>query len=67
MELTADSMPAPFTDYGHALAFGIVLDGYAYLFHTGGSDLKGYQLVYKSPAAIINLPVEYELTDIPLP
>ena len=40
--------------------------GYAYLFPTEG-DLKGYQLVYKSPAAIINLPVEYELTDIPLP
>ena len=40
--------------------------GYAYLFPTEG-DLKGHQLVYKSPAAIINLPIEYELTDIPLP
>ncbi len=40
--------------------------GYAYLFPTEG-DLTGHRLVYKSPAAIINLPIDYELTDIPLP
>ena len=40
--------------------------GFAYLFPISGS-IDGYRFVYKSPAAIIELPVEYELKDIALP
>ena len=40
--------------------------GYGYLFPVPG-DLKEYRLVYRSPAAILTVPVEYELKDIALP
>jgi hypothetical protein len=40
--------------------------GMAYLFAVPG-DLKEYALVYRTPAALINLPVEYELRDLELP
>jgi len=30
-------------------------------------DIANYEWVYRTPAAIVNLPVEYELTDVPLP
>jgi hypothetical protein len=40
--------------------------GMAYLF---GLDekLTGYTFVYKTPAVFVELPVEYEIKDIPLP
>lgn len=63
MELTADSMPAPFTDYGHALAFGIVLDGYAYLIQVGaglgGFDAQPQALlrdIHQAPGLTTDLP-----------
>jgi hypothetical protein len=40
--------------------------GLAYNFATPG-DLKDHKFVYKTPAAIISLPVKYELTNIELP
>ncbi len=40
--------------------------GLAYNFATPG-DLKDHKFVYKTPAAIISLPVKYELTNIDLP
>ena len=41
--------------------------GFAYLFPLGDDDISNYELVYKTPAAIIQMPVEYELKDIELP
>jgi hypothetical protein len=40
--------------------------GYAYLFPLAG-ELTGYKFIYKTPAVIIDVPVEYELKEIPLP
>jgi hypothetical protein len=40
--------------------------GYAYLFPLSG-ELDDYRLVYRSPAAILTIPVDYELKEIPLP
>lgn len=40
--------------------------GFAYLFDLPDGP-QGLTLVYKTPAAIVNLPVKYELKDIPLP
>jgi hypothetical protein len=40
--------------------------GFAYLFPLDG-DPAGYRLVYRTPVAILNVPVEYELKNIPLP
>lgn len=40
--------------------------GMAYLFGVEGK-LNGYKLVYKTPAVIIPLDMEYEVKDIPLP
>jgi hypothetical protein len=40
--------------------------GMAYLFELP-KELTSYKFVYKTPAAILRMPVEYELTDIPLP
>ena len=31
------------------------------------NSLKGHKLVYESPAAVMNIPVEYEIKDIVLP
>lgn len=39
--------------------------GFAYYFPV--ADISEYELVYKTPAAIIQMPVEYELKDIDLP
>jgi hypothetical protein len=39
--------------------------GMAYYFDV--PDLKGYTFVYKTPTAIVSLPVEYELKDLDLP
>ena len=42
--------------------------GFAYFFELPeGADIGDYTWVYRTPAAIVNLPVEYELSDIPLP
>jgi hypothetical protein len=42
--------------------------GFAYFFELPeGADIGDYTWVYRTPAAIVNLPVDYELTDIPLP
>ncbi|MEM8943887.1 MAG: hypothetical protein AAGD11_01795 [Planctomycetota bacterium] len=41
--------------------------GLAYFFEVIGDNLRGYTWVYRSPAAIVRLPVEFELKDIPLP
>jgi hypothetical protein len=42
--------------------------GFAYFFELPeGRDIADYTWVYRTPAAIVNLPVEYELKDIPLP
>jgi hypothetical protein len=40
--------------------------GFAYFFETP-DDLSEYTWVYRTPTAIVNLPVEYELKDVPLP
>jgi hypothetical protein len=40
--------------------------GYAYLFPVEG-DIKDYRLVYRSPAAILTVPIDYELKGIDLP
>ncbi len=42
--------------------------GMAYFFELPeGADIGDYTWVYRTPAAIVNLPVDYELRDIPLP
>jgi hypothetical protein len=42
--------------------------GFAYFFELPeGADIGDYTWVYRTPAAIVNLPVDYELRDIPLP
>lgn len=40
--------------------------GLAYFFELP-DDIANYEWVYRTPAAIVNLPVEYELKDVPLP
>lgn len=40
--------------------------GYSYIFPVEG-DLKGWKLIYTTPAGIAEIPVEYELKDISLP
>ncbi len=40
--------------------------GFAYLFPVSG-ELSGYRLVYQTPAAMLELPVDYQLQDIELP
>ena len=40
--------------------------GFAYFFDLP-ADLDGYTWIYQTPAAIVRVPVEYELRDIPLP
>jgi hypothetical protein len=40
--------------------------GVAYLFDVP-EGLKGHTFVYKTPVAIVNMPVEYELKDLELP
>lgn len=40
--------------------------GYSYLFPVD-SDLKGWKFVYKTPAGIAQIPVDFELKDITLP
>ena len=41
--------------------------GLAYFFDLPVENLDGYTWVYRTPAAIIEVPVEFELKDIPLP
>ena len=45
--------------------------GLAYFFDLpnveSGENLSEYTWVYRTPAAIVRMPVEYELKDIPLP
>lgn len=42
--------------------------GLSYKFDLGGAkSAAGYKFVYKTPAAIIRIPVEFELTDVDLP
>ena len=41
--------------------------GLAYFFELTNDDLSEYTWVYRTPAAIVRMPVEFELTDIPLP
>jgi hypothetical protein len=42
--------------------------GFAYFFELPeGTEIGDYTWVYRTPAAIVELPVEYELNDIPLP
>ncbi len=40
--------------------------GFAYLFPLAG-ELTDYQLIYRSPAAMVDLPVDYVLEEIKLP
>lgn len=40
--------------------------GFAYLFPLSG-ELKDYKLVYKSPASLVNVPVDYTIRNIDLP
>ena len=40
--------------------------GIAYLFEVPG-NIDDYEWVYRSPVAIVRTPVEYKLTDVPLP
>jgi hypothetical protein len=40
--------------------------GFAYFFETP-EDISQYTWIYRTPTAIVNLPVEYELKDVPLP
>jgi hypothetical protein len=40
--------------------------GFAYFFETP-DDISEYTWVYRTPTGIVNLPVEYELKDVPLP
>lgn len=42
--------------------------GFAYFFELPeGGDISEYTWIYRTPAGIVQLPVEYELADIPLP
>ncbi len=41
--------------------------GLTYLFDLPTDDLTAYTWVYRTPAAIVRLPIEYELKEIPLP
>ena len=41
--------------------------GLAYFFELPDDDLSQYTWVYQTPAAIVRVPVKYELKDIPLP
>jgi len=41
--------------------------GLAYFFELPDENLGDYTWVYRTPAAIVRMPVEYELKDIPLP
>ena len=41
--------------------------GLAYFFELPTDEIVDYTWVYRSPAAIVRLPVEFELVDIPLP
>ena len=40
--------------------------GFSYLFPVPG-ELTGYRLIYQTPAAMLELPVDYQLQDIELP
>lgn len=41
--------------------------GLAYFFELPNDDLSEYTWVYRTPAAIVRMPVDFELKDIPLP
>ena len=41
--------------------------GFRYIFPVEKKDLKGWKLVYTSPAGVAEIPVPYEINDIPLP
>ena len=41
--------------------------GIAYFFELPNDEIGEYTWVYRTPAAIVRVPIEYELTDIPLP
>ncbi len=41
--------------------------GFAYFFELPDEEIGEYTWVYRTPAAIVRLPVEFELKDIPLP
>ena len=41
--------------------------GFSYVFPVDSDDLKGWRLVYKTPAGIAEIPVEYELKAVQLP
>ena len=41
--------------------------GLAYFFELPDDDIGSYTWVYRSPAAIVRVPVKYELKDSPLP
>lgn len=41
--------------------------GLAYFFDLPNDEIGDYTWVYRTPAAIVRMPVEYELKDIPLP
>ena len=41
--------------------------GFAYLFPIDEEEITGYRLVYKSPVAIVDVPFDFELTEIELP
>jgi hypothetical protein len=32
-----------------------------------GADIGDYKWVYRTPTSLVNLPVEFELSEIPLP
>ncbi len=41
--------------------------GLAYFFELPDDDIDSYTWVYQTPASIVRVPIDYELTDIPLP
>jgi hypothetical protein len=42
--------------------------GFAYFYELPeGADIGDYKWVYRTPTSLVNLPVEFELSDIPLP
>lgn len=41
--------------------------GFAYLYEIPHESLDGYEWIYESPAAIMSVPIEFELRDVPLP
>jgi hypothetical protein len=41
--------------------------GLAYFFDLPDDEIGAYTWVYRTPAAIVRVPIEYELKDIPLP